>query len=453
MIQAIFVLGFEFWFPGSKSNYLMSSLASSLAESLEKLSLASPPASTVDDKLLASPVAQQSVVSPLGTSFLLLSSTHIIESISAPSTLNFSDVCLHADTLIDGWITSDEVILADFEGENMGFGGELKLAQFMPTKCINNLLEINQSYPLPEPSKVGLLVNASCPAGRALIKRIMSSASLTKLIWGADGDLTSLRHQSDLGISSTNVIDVQLLFSNPGKRLGMARALDALKELKPALFASISLPEKEFDPTYYLASALNMESTTTPYTTSFVDYSMSDLHRIELLLLHLPATMQMRSVKEAMELTANDVELLESGTLGVLCTWLATEGEYYKRKFGQKKSEKATQFARAIKHAEIEFFGEQDEEKIAAAKVQFGELKTMLAEELARLGVVVPDDLGFAPRNEERIEAERRRNAERELLFQARGGGRGGGRGRGGRGGRGGREGRGGRGGRGLVFY
>merc|ERR1719510_2208933 len=81
----------------------------------------------------------------------------------------------------------------------------------------------------------------------------METTAITKMIWGADGDVASLRYgppAAPLNISSAQVVDVQLAFSTPSRRLAMAKTLER------------------------------------PLPTQVATYAMDDLHRLDLVLQH-----------------------------------------------------------------------------------------------------------------------------------------------------------------------
>ena len=96
--------------------------------------------------------------------------------------------------MIDAWEAGRASILADFEGENLGWGGELLCAQFLPTATTVDASLRKAGQPASKPSTCGLLIDARSSAAMAVVRRIMQAEQLTKLIWGADADLASLRH-------------------------------------------------------------------------------------------------------------------------------------------------------------------------------------------------------------------------------------------------------------------
>ena len=201
------------------------------------------------------PLISQSVYSPLGTPFLVVggsSSLPFIASIAPPSPVDFEAVKAECDRVVEDWVDRRVVLLCDFEGENMGWGGDLTMAQFLETDCVDaERMEFVSAASAPNPSSVGLLVHSKCDFGKELIKRVMESESVTKLIWGADSDLASLRYQLDLpSIRSQSVIDVQLCFSEKKKRMGMGRMLEHVRRINPVAVGK--LPEKEHGEFYFL---------------------------------------------------------------------------------------------------------------------------------------------------------------------------------------------------------
>ena len=107
----------------------------------------------------------------------------------------------------------------------------------------------------------------------------MESPRITKLIWGADGDLISLRHQASLkSIRASSVIDVQLGFSQPSRRLGMARMLESVP---PRMMQGLPMKDHQIN---YDPRARNMRCLRLPMNDRLACYSMDDLHRIEAIL-------------------------------------------------------------------------------------------------------------------------------------------------------------------------
>ena len=201
------------------------------------------------------PLIDQSVYSPVGTPFLAVGAApglQFIQTIPTPSSEVFEVVKAASSRIVDDWIDRGVVLLCDFEGENMGWGGDLTMAQFLETGVVDSeRLVFTTGAPFSD--RVGLLVHSKCEFGKHLIKRVMESESVTKLIWGADSDLVSLRYQLDLpSIRSRSVIDVQLCFSVKKRRMGMGRMLNHVRQLDPV--AVNRLPDKEHDDYYFLPS-------------------------------------------------------------------------------------------------------------------------------------------------------------------------------------------------------
>lgn len=105
----------------------------------------------------------------------------------------------------------------------------------------------------------------------------MESTRLTKIMWGADGDLYSLMHQKQpmpLEMQPREIIDVQLAFSEPGRRVAMKRMLEKCR---------CSLPDKDqidFDTPH----SRNQRSMPLPLSANSAVYSVDDLHRIAVIL-------------------------------------------------------------------------------------------------------------------------------------------------------------------------
>jgi hypothetical protein len=223
---------------------------------------------------------------------------------------------------------------------------------------------------------------------------IMESEHLTKLIWGADGDLVSLRHQGCLpaaaakyeSIFPTNVIDVQLGFSNETQRMGMARMLERVPSSNPTLRL---LSSKELSPTFYASFGENKRCFPIPLSDELALYSVDDLHRIEVIL--QTRDPDVRDYTAAKTLTVEMIGSLESPSDSVV-KWVDRERQFFDRKYGSKKREKAVQLARAVRHAELAFgagsLSDQDQRDLDRAL----KLVTIALDEN---GVEIPDDLSF----------------------------------------------------------
>ncbi|CAE8619449.1 unnamed protein product [Polarella glacialis] len=171
------------------------------------------------------------ILSSLKTSFLVVSSCQLVAGTRAPSE---EELCLQKDTVmsfIDKWERDRVMMISDFEGEMPGHGGELVTAAFLPTIAVDKdnlacLPQVGQ-----QPAALGLLVDLRSSLGVLVLKRVMESKAITKLIWGADADLQSLIFQAlpaPLNVQPETVIDIQLAYSEPTRRLGMQRMLESV---------------------------------------------------------------------------------------------------------------------------------------------------------------------------------------------------------------------------------
>ncbi|KAJ1460631.1 hypothetical protein M885DRAFT_11192 [Pelagophyceae sp. CCMP2097] len=272
--------------------------------------------------------------SSLGCPFLVVSSLQLVEGLPAPAEPDFDGVL----AMVENWAVAEVVVLADFEGEMPGFGGRLVVAQFLLTESLDDDLKPTLSHERPFPSgAVGLLVDLRDPRGVEVARRIMESEAITKVIWGADGDLTSLRHQRGLGMRSRNVVDCQLAFSTERYRLGMA---EMLKRVPPT-----ELPPKaghlDFKPQQSNRRALPL-----PLTAGLAKYSMDDLHRIEVILQTQRPSEQPYAATTAQ--TASFLASLEEPSCGVV--WVRAQQRYVRRKKGDAKTQTQVSVLRAVVH-------------------------------------------------------------------------------------------------------
>ncbi|GMI12986.1 hypothetical protein TrVE_jg4262 [Triparma verrucosa] len=345
--------------------------------------------------------------SPLKTPFLFVGGNpevQFVRDVPIPTPSVFSTVKEAATAIVEDWIRRKCVLLTDFEGENMGWGGDLTCAQFLPTSTVDGetkeFVHSDSSWSSDTINETGLLVHSKCEFGKQLIKRVMESSACTKLIWGADADLASLRHQIDLpNINSKRVIDVQLCFSEKTRRLGMGKMIENVRCVRPREVAM--LPNKEREEYYFLPSTRNMQSTELPYTKEFVYYAMCDLHRIELILRTAHQDL-LHSLEEVAEMTAEDIRRLDEAGAEVCCEFLRTESPYYENKWGLRRMEKTIQFARSVKHCRVACADQMTEDIDATLT----EIEQLVAPDLEKLNVVVPNDLSFADRDTDFLQAE-----------------------------------------------
>jgi hypothetical protein len=324
--------------------------------------------------------------SSLGAPFIVVTSEGgFLKSIA--NTCRVTSQSVH--DLVDKWETEKVVLLADLEGENHGLGGEMHCAQFFPTTVFDPVSNKVDSTPYSKstsPSLIGLLLDAKSPEALLIMKRIFESSRITKFLWGSDGDLIALRWNptvsESLRVRSKNVIDVQLAYSSHGRRLGMERAM---MEAVPYSLSSV-LSCAKHDSSYYEPQAQNRRCTSIPFDAAQFRYSMDDLHRIELILVHKPAAPS--SFLSAKRSTDRDIEGIESGAF--LFSWLELEASFFSRKFGNIKGQKAVQFKRAIVHLKMVLPGVRNE---ALKRVD-----DLIGLEL-RLRNVVICDLSFAGDN------------------------------------------------------
>lgn len=273
-------------------------------------------------------------------------------------------------------------------GENLGWGGELMIAQFL----VRHHFDTQSMQPLAEvatPTKrLGLLLDARCDHSVDLIRRIMTSSRLVKLLWGADSDLVSLCHQWCLtcalakfsSIEARNVIDLQLAYSSVGRRMGMSRALELYVRQSRSLLSSSDLPK-----TFYMPLSRNKRVLQFPLAKHIALYAVDDLHRIEAILSEArpPGGTYLSAKAETEQIQAKiatwDVD------------WLHLESRYFSRKYGWIQTAKAVQIARAIRHMELSMGNPP-----MSTKSIIDGCTAQVRPVLRRNGVTIPSDLSFA---------------------------------------------------------
>lgn len=324
---------------------------------------------------------ESAVMSSLKVSFVVVSESQLVETVPVLDQPDYEDLLEQLRAIVDALEAERAVLLADFEGEMTGFGGELVTAAFMPCRSIDrNTL---QAWPRVQVDRSGLLLDMRCRGGAELVQRVMESPHILKVIWGADGDLTSLRHQElpfCLGFRSSSVVDAQLAFSNPSARLGMARMLDRVPQ---ELIAQ--LPKKEwidFDQPH----SLNRRALRWPLREEEARYAVDDMHRLDIIVsTQIP---EAAGYLLAFNMTEQIVLRIENDPDGI--AWLQNELMWFERKMpGTQRRSKAVQLARHIKGLRAK------DAQLGPTWRWIGSLEANLSAELLKDGVVIPADASF----------------------------------------------------------
>lgn len=325
--------------------------------------------------------------SSLDVPFFVVSDTELVEGVPALPREEFEELLSWLDGIADALEAERVVLLADFEGEMTGFGGELVTAAFMPTNVLDRrALTVRRGASVRDQLRAGLLLDLRCEGGRQLTRRLMESEAIVKIIWGADGDITSLRHQvlpAPLETYSRAVVDAQLAFSQPHARLGMARMLDRVPwELKAALPNKTSV---EFD----MPHSWNQRALRWPLQSHEAKYAADDLHRLEAIVLtQMPPN---GGYGEALVMTAEIMARVDSDPYGL--AWLGNELNFFSRKPpGTQRRAKAVQLVRHLKTLPARM--QLTNSSFFPAWVV--SLEMSLVQELAMQGVVIPADASFA---------------------------------------------------------
>jgi hypothetical protein len=232
---------------------------------------------------------------------------------------------------------------------------------------------------------VGLFFDLTCQGGVSLTRTIMELAEILKVIWGADADLTSLKYQHapiKLDIASQNVLDAQLAFSQPARRIGMKRML---RNHVPANLVK-DLPDKsavDFD----FFHSQNKRAFPIPFPATETKYSLDDLHRIQVILhSQIPTSGGYQNALVATKQIQNKIDD-PSNFVG----FIRSEMKYFAKKSGASRLCKCVELTRAIKFSRIMDL------KLSEADQSFIEsVEDELSAILFQQGVVIPDDLSFA---------------------------------------------------------
>lgn len=333
--------------------------------------------------------------SSLGVSFVAISNRRFLAEGPAetPTAEEWAELLAFGTGTVNLWEKKGAVVLADFEGEFTGMEGELVSAVFQRTLS----LEPSALRPIPASGPcrdTGLLVDMRCAEGVALVKQVMESDAITKVIWGADGDVTSLRYtptSSPHAIHSARVADAQLAYSHPGRRLGMAKALEKL----PATI-SASLPAKaamDFETPH----SSNSRALPLPLSKLAASYAVDDVHRLDILLRNLVP--REGGYVQCMDRTGVFIAgLVKSPTASSL-----EKLRQYQGMMEQKKGVQRQAYAvRAKRHILAFRISVPDfhESGLKETVDKFAEIEADADKILSEAGVVIPKDLSFSERPE-----------------------------------------------------
>jgi len=327
--------------------------------------------------------------SSLKTPFLVISPDALVENIPALDEDEFLQLVEAVEKYIEHLANTRAVVLADFEGEMPGFGGELVTACFQETVALHKetLQVLCPETPSPMP---GLFIDLRDALGIRLVSKIMENPHITKIIWGAEGDLISLRFQylpREMSIKSENVVDAQLAFSHPTRRLGMGRILTSVP---PHLLEE--LPGKDvidFDTCH----ANNQRALPLPLSTLAALYSVDDLHRLEAVLrskIPISTFSKDGGYRQPRDLTSKLTNELEHDRYGI--AWLAKEEKWFLKMKGNKSGSKAVQIKRHIKQLRLRNVKLTDAEEVIIAG-----LDLKVSTDLHIRGIHIDDALNWAP--------------------------------------------------------
>jgi len=342
-------------------------------------------------KAIPTPTAQSvtekfCMKSSLGVPFLVVSeSRQLVDGVPKPTPDEWKELESLCSAIVKQWSSRGAVILADFEGDMMGFEGELVSAAFQRTFAIDP----KSLRPLPSPGicrDLGLLIDLGCKGSLALVKRVMESDGLSKLIWGADGDVTALRYSPaprPLDIHSVSVVDAQLAFSTEKRRLGMAAMLE---QLPPESIAG--LPAKDVID-FNTAHARNRRALALPLSREVARYAVDDLHRLDAILRSKkPSGTNNGAYAQAHSHTMGFISRMLSSPAAVSADKLRQYAKMLKRDEGVRRLAIAVRVKRhllAVRHIASVSHGEE-----------FAELEGEVDKALAAESVSIPPDLGFA---------------------------------------------------------
>lgn len=349
---------------------------------LEKLSVADPAgAASTQQTIIQKATIQNSV----GRCFLVVSHRELVEGIKCPS-VHQETVLKKAAEILQTWLLNKSVLIVDLEGELVGFGGQLITLAVQPS-CAIESSTLSPSKQTTKIDEMGLLLDLEGIASVRLAKRLMEAKECTKIMWGADGDCTSMmyqKHPIPLNMAPVKVVDAQLAFSTPGRRLGMASMLNRV----PGEMIR-SLPTKD-QINWDRYHSQNRRAIPVPIKKRMAIYAVDDLERIEVILqTQVPSSgleNNLGNYAKALQATQDVIADIKSDPTGV--KWLRSEIKWFRKKRGEKKLSKAVQIGRHLEYMKQNNF-----------KLGHSRLVKSFASEVTRFlrreGVRIPSDLSF----------------------------------------------------------
>lgn len=319
------------------------------------------------------------VKSSLGCPFLVVSEGQLVATVRAPTVAEFRHLLGLVNAYVTGCETCCTTMIADFEGEMPGHGGELLTAQFQLTCTVDGGTLTPHPLPSGSPTTLGLLVDLRTRPCITLVRRIMESSRITKLMWGANGECQSLMYQArpmPLRVQPVAVVDIQSSF----RGFGMATMLVHVPKR-----LLVGLPKKEqidFDGLH----SVNRRAFALPLTYRSVVYAIDDIHRIEAILRSkIPPAGNYTAARLATERMLSELRADPLGlqALGQRMGWFETRS-------GVKRTKKAVEIQRHI--LSLRDRGVE----LGADKGLIDQMEEEVVAELRRAGVTVPEDLSFS---------------------------------------------------------
>uniref|UniRef100_A0A7S4WAU1 CSD domain-containing protein n=1 Tax=Alexandrium monilatum TaxID=311494 RepID=A0A7S4WAU1_9DINO len=319
------------------------------------------------------------VKSSVGCPFLVISDQQLVSTVPAPLDTEFRHLLGLANAYATGCDSRFAVLLARFEGEMLGHGGELVAAMFQMTRAVDTQVLAPLPMTLGMPTAMGLLVDMRSEPCLSIVRHIMTSVNITKVMWDALPACESLMYQQRpllTGIRAAAVVDAKKAFRD--------LPMSAMWVQVPKRLLS-GLPRRDHVDTDALQAG-NHRVIITPLSSRCAAHALDDIHRMEAIIRSkVPTGGLYAPAQEATDVMLSELVSDPHGlrSLGQQKGW-----------FEASSGARRTAHAVAIQRHIISLRNRRAD--LGAEQGVVEEMETEVVAALVRAGVTVPEDLSFS---------------------------------------------------------